>query len=73
MFSLRGAPAHSEARRRRLLLALKALAPSLRDLESEFVYLFEAARELTPREAAVLADLLDSRGPVRKAAPDRLE
>ena len=73
MFSLRGAPAHSDARRRRLLLALKALAPSLRDLESEFVYLFEAARELTPREAAVLADLLDSRGPLGEAEPGLLE
>ncbi len=73
MFSLRGAPAHSDARRRRLLLALQALAPSLRDLESEFVYLFEAERELTPRESAVLADLLDSRGPIREGTPGILE
>ena len=50
MFSLRGAPAHSDARRRRLLLTLQALTPSLRDLESEFVYLIEATRALTPEE-----------------------
>ena len=62
MFSLRGAPAHSDARRRRLLLTLQALSPSLRDLASDFVYLIETTRELTRREAAVLQDLLESRG-----------
>jgi hypothetical protein len=45
MFSLRGAPAHSDARRRRLLLALQALSPALGDLTSESVYLIETVRD----------------------------
>ena len=64
MFSLRGAPAHSDARRRRLLLALQALSPSLGGLESEYVYLIDAPRALTGPELAVLEDLLESRGPL---------
>jgi len=64
MFCLRGAPAHSDARRKRLLRTLQEQVPSLRGFESEFVYLYEADRPLEPREAAILEDLLESRGPV---------
>ncbi|MBY0400455.1 phosphoribosylformylglycinamidine synthase, partial [Myxococcota bacterium] len=67
MFSLRGAPAHSDARRRRLLRTLQALVPSLRGFESEFVYLYQAERALTPAESSVLADLLES--PAEDARP----
>ena len=47
MFSLRGAPAHSDARRRRLLDKLRAANTSLRGLDSEFVILVDAERDLT--------------------------
>ena len=73
MFSLRGAPAHSDARRRRLLLALQALSPSLRDLAGEFVYLIEADRALSPNETAVLEDLLESRGGLPAPTPGSLQ
>jgi phosphoribosylformylglycinamidine synthase len=58
MFSLRGGPAHSDARRQRLLLNLRAARPSLRNLETEFVYLVDASRDLSDSEARVLDALL---------------
>jgi len=58
MFSLRGAPAHSDARRRRLLLNLRAAQPSLQDLETEFVFFVDVSRELTPQERTILDALL---------------
>jgi len=73
MFSLRGAPAHSDARRRRLLLTLQAFTPSLRDLASEFVYLIDATRALTRDETAALADLLESHGALPEPDPGRLQ
>jgi len=57
MFSLRGAPAHSDARRRRLLDRLRAVQPSLRNLHSEFVILVDPDRDLDSRELARLEAL----------------
>jgi len=58
MFSLRGAPAHSDARRQRLLLNLRAARPSLQDLETEFIFFVDVSRELEPAEHAILDALL---------------
>ncbi|MEZ4330823.1 MAG: phosphoribosylformylglycinamidine synthase [Myxococcota bacterium] len=69
MFSLRGAPAHSDARRRRLLRSLQERVPSLRGLESDSVYFYTAARALTSDETAILADLLESRGALAPPRP----
>ena len=58
MFSLRGAPAHSDARRQRFLDKLRATNPSLRMLESEFVVLVDATRNLGRDELARLEALV---------------
>ncbi|MFK7897655.1 MAG: phosphoribosylformylglycinamidine synthase [Myxococcota bacterium] len=58
MFSLRGAPALSDARRQRLLQNLRVNSPSLRELETEFVFFVDAARALQPREQQILDALL---------------
>jgi phosphoribosylformylglycinamidine synthase len=58
MFSLRGAPAHSDARRRRLLDKLRVERPSLRRLDSEFVVLVDLARDLDADESARLEALV---------------
>jgi phosphoribosylformylglycinamidine synthase len=58
MFCLRGAPAHSDARRQRLLDRLRAAQPSLRQLDSEFVVLVDANRDLEPDEMARLEALV---------------
>ncbi len=58
MFSLRGAPAHSDARRQRLLDKLRTANPSLRMLESEFVVLVDATRNLGSDELARLEALV---------------
>jgi len=61
MFSLRGAPAHSDARRRRLLDKLRAANASLRGLDSEFVILVDAKRDLTADERERLEALVCER------------
>ncbi len=58
MFSLRGGPALSDARRLRLLASLRAVEPTLRDLGTEFVYLVEATRSLDAGESEILRALL---------------
>ncbi len=58
MFSLRGAPAHSDARRQRLLDKLRAVKPSLRTLDSEFVILVDVLRELDADESERLKALV---------------
>jgi phosphoribosylformylglycinamidine synthase len=58
MFSLRGAPAHSDARRRRLLQTLRASRPTLLNLETEFVFFVEPTRALSAAEQHVLHSLL---------------
>ena len=58
MFCLRGAPAHSDARRQQLLLNLRAVAPSLQDLKTEFVFFVDTARDLNASEQAILEALL---------------
>jgi phosphoribosylformylglycinamidine synthase len=58
MFSLRGAPAHSDARRQRLLDRLRAMQPTLTGLESEFVVLVDATRELDTAERTRLDSLV---------------
>ncbi|MAG30854.1 MAG: phosphoribosylformylglycinamidine synthase [Deltaproteobacteria bacterium] len=74
MFSLRGAPAHSDARRRRLLHTLRAARPELRNLETEFVFLVDAARPLDEREGEVLDALVrdgEPPPPIEAAGTDR--
>jgi phosphoribosylformylglycinamidine synthase len=61
MFSLRGAPAHSDARRRRLFDRLRVAQPSLHDLESEFVILVDTSRELDEHERTRLEALVCER------------
>lgn len=77
MFSLRGAPAHSDARRRRLLLRLRAARPSLQDLEAEFVFFVDTERALDAGERRILELLLhDGEPPLERSdvvAPDPLE
>ena len=72
MFSLRGGPAHSDARRRRLLDTLRTAVPSLRDLETESVYFVDAERALTERETprieALLRDGVEPGAPAEDAA-----
>ena len=58
MFSLRGAPPHSDARRRRLLDKLRVAKPSLRKLDSEFVILIDAIRDLDAAESERLEALV---------------
>ena len=58
MFSLRGAPAHSDARRRRLLSNLRSADPGLRDLQTTAIYFVDAERELSGEERTVLDALL---------------
>lgn len=74
MFSLRGAPAHSEARRARLETSLRRVAPGLTGLEADQVYFVElrdSERALDPRERTVLEALLrDGVAPPAPAVPD---
>ncbi len=58
MFSLRGAPAHSDARRQRLLDRLQETNPSLRGLASEFVLLVDVTRDLDAEESQRLEALV---------------
>lgn len=58
MFSLRGASAHSDARRQRLLNRLRSTQPSLQGLETCFVVLVDAERELNSSERARLDALV---------------
>ena len=58
MLSLRGAPAHSDARRRRLLSTLRASDPGLRDLETTSIFFIEVERPLSAKEQIVLDALL---------------
>ena len=58
MFSLRGAPAHSDARRRRLLSNLRASDPGLRDLETTSIFFIEVERPLSAEEQIILDALL---------------
>jgi phosphoribosylformylglycinamidine synthase len=58
MLCLRGAPALSDARRLRLLARLRAVRPSLRDLDSQLVYLVDASRPLEAREESILEALV---------------
>ena len=67
MFTLRGAPAHSDARRGRLLERLREIAPTLRDIESETVFLVDASRPLDPAERQRLEALVRDEPP----APSR--
>jgi phosphoribosylformylglycinamidine synthase len=69
MFSLRGAPAHSDARRRRLLDKLRATNPSLRELDSEFVVLVDAVRDLDTVENERLEALVCERESHSASAP----
>lgn len=69
MFSLRGAPAHSDARRQRLLEKLRSIRPSLEAVESEFVILVDAEREPDPEEMERLAALIDEDGDHALSAP----
>ncbi len=73
MFSLRGAPAHSDARRRRLLQSLRAARPSLQDLESEFVFFIDAERPLDVSEERILESLLGISGADAAASSGDLE
>jgi phosphoribosylformylglycinamidine synthase len=74
MLSLRGAPALSDARRRRLLERLRAARPSLETLETEFVYLIGVERELDGEERRVLdALLLDESKARSPGASDAIE
>lgn len=73
MFCYRGAPAHSDARRRRLLRRLQAIRPALRDLATEWVFWMDAERAPTAGEQAVLDALLREDRPgdlPEDAAPD---
>ncbi len=58
MFCLRGGPALSDARRRRLLDRLRAARPSLEDLEAGFVYLLDVSEAPDPERRRVLDALL---------------
>jgi phosphoribosylformylglycinamidine synthase len=74
MFSLRGAPALSDARRQRLLDRLRAVRPSLENLDIEFVYLVDAERPLEEHERDVLEALVGlAEGPQREHSADVLE
>ncbi|MCR9096712.1 MAG: phosphoribosylformylglycinamidine synthase [bacterium] len=75
MFSLRGGPAHSDARRNRLLATLRQTEPGLRALETESVYFVDAERALTDDETRVLEALLRDGldpAPANEAAPSLL-
>ena len=58
MFCLRGGPAHSEARRLRLLQTLRVAWPELRSLQTTFLYLVDANRALEAEERSILEALL---------------
>ncbi|MBC8187715.1 MAG: phosphoribosylformylglycinamidine synthase, partial [Proteobacteria bacterium] len=58
MFSLRGATAHSDARRQRLLDKLRAVQPALQGLDSEFVVFVDSTRELDATERSRLDSLI---------------
>ena len=58
MFSLRGATAHSDARRQRLLDKLRAIQPALQGLDSEFVVFVDSTRELDATEKSRLDSLI---------------
>ncbi len=58
MFSLRGGPAHSDARRERTLKRLRSIEPTLTGLECEFVLFVETTRDLDPTERARLDSLI---------------
>jgi len=63
MLSLRGAPALTEARRRRLLDSLRIADPALQDLRAELVYLIDTPRPPTARERTILDALLHEGSP----------
>ncbi len=69
MFSLRGLPAHSDARRQRLLVNLRAVQPALENLETELVFFVdldaerEPSAEETRRLHALLRDSIDPSAP----------
>ena len=58
MFSLRGAPALTDARRRRLLQNLRGSFPSLRDLDTEWVFFVDTNRALKGRDREILDALV---------------
>jgi len=68
MLILRGSPALSSFRLRKLLLDLTAAGLPVRALGAEFVHIVETAGALTPGERGVLEKLL-TYGPSRAAAP----
>ncbi|MCB9722753.1 MAG: phosphoribosylformylglycinamidine synthase [Spirochaetaceae bacterium] len=69
MFCLRGAAAHSDARRQRLFETLRAVHPGIRALETHYVHLIDAARPLDEAERRVLDALLAEGGPTPQGAP----
>jgi phosphoribosylformylglycinamidine synthase len=74
MFCLRGAPALSDARRRRLLERLRAAQPELEDLTAEFVYLIDAPHDLDTEQLHVLdALLLDGAKSAGRPSPGAIE
>jgi phosphoribosylformylglycinamidine synthase len=58
MLELAGAPALSDFRLEKLLARLRAVSPRLKAVEARYVHYVDAARDLTPREHEVLAELL---------------
>ena len=72
MFSLRGGPAHSDARRNRLLAVLRQTEPRLRALETEDAYFVDSERLLNDEETRILEALLRDGiepGPTADEAP----
>jgi phosphoribosylformylglycinamidine synthase len=58
MLSLRGGPALTPFRREKLLGALQAAVPAVRDLAADYVYFVHTERQLTREERALLVQLL---------------
>jgi len=69
MYSLRGGPAHSDARRRRLLANGRAAQSALQDLETESIFFVDAERDLTAEESRILDALLRDGADESSGAP----
>ncbi|MBB3168223.1 phosphoribosylformylglycinamidine synthase [Simiduia aestuariiviva] len=67
MLTLRGAPAISEFRSRRLLASLQTVAPGISGLQTEFVHFVEVTEALDSRAETTLQQLL-TYGPSMEAA-----
>ncbi len=69
MLTLRGAPALSAFRKRRLLRACQEIEPSVSDLHAQFIHFIDCDSELSDSELQILEQLLIY-GPTRQQEPE---